>query len=284
MSLPKDHNYADTILAAARKPENITVGPNNHPLILLPDGWTQQDLEKHLPAPLRKRAKVTLTTSDSYIEYLKRHGSLASCVVYVQADYAAGIVGMLAILNDHTETEPAWRDHTANFKPPFSEEWKVWNAKDGEKMSQVEFAEFIEANQKDIAGPREDIKDGEFQPPSGAAMLEMALNLEAKQEVTFKSAIRLQSGTTDLTYRDSEDEETIKKMQVFDRFDIGIPVLFGGASYRINAALRYRINSGRMMFWFELHRPDVVLESAVKDEIEKVRKAGFPVLFGSPGI
>lgn len=268
-----DKNYVESILAANRKPEIIELKGTGQPFLALPNNWQHHDLEKYLPAPLRKKANVCLTTAESFVEYVKRHGSLGSCVVYVDANYAEGKVKMLAILNDNTEDEPAWRDHKATYNPPFSEEWRRWIGSNKQSMSQAQFAQFIEDNQKDIAGS--EIR------PSGAAMLEMALNMEARQEVVFKSAIRMESGTTALEYRDSEDEDTIKRMSVFDRFDIGIPVLFGGQPYRIEARLRYRIQ-GKATFWFELIRPDVTLESAVRDEIEKVKGAGFPVLFGNP--
>lgn len=269
-------NYVDSILSAAREPRviNIFGTDDSHPVALIPDGWQAEDLEKYLAKPLRKKAHCVLSTCDSFITHIKRHGSLASCVVYVDADYANQRVSMLAILDDHAETSPGWRENKASYQPPFSEEWKRWMASNKKQMSQVDFAQFIEDNQKDIAGT-----DG---LPGGADMLTMALNLEAKQEVTFKSAIRLQSGTTELEYRDSEDADTVKKMAVFDRFDIGIPPLFGGASYRVSARLRYRIGSGKIAFWYELVRPDVTLQDALKAEIDKVNVAGFPVLFGKP--
>ena len=87
-------------------------------------------------------------------------------------------------------------------------------------MTQSEFATFIEDNLPDIAGG-----DG-F--PSGTDMQCMAIDFEAKRDMRFKSAIRLQSGGVDLAFVQQEDNGTIEKMKLFDRFAIPACPCSGG--------------------------------------------------------
>ncbi|HYD97042.1 MAG TPA: DUF2303 family protein, partial [Noviherbaspirillum sp.] len=233
--------------------------------------------EKLLAAPRRKRAKVDLLDTDSFIDYIKRHGSLTDSTIWCKADYKAGTVDFRAIINDHGDADykAAWRDHTATFSPEFSEEWKRWAGGNEKPFGQAEFANFIDNNLKDIAG--------DDTLPSGAQMLEMAISFEAKQDMRFKSAIRLQSGGVQMQFVQDDDQQTIEKMQMFDRFAIGIPVFWNGDAYRIEARLRYRVRDGKLTFWYELIRKDKTLEAATKTIIDTIReKTGSPFFFGNP--
>jgi uncharacterized protein YfdQ (DUF2303 family) len=142
-------------------------------------------------------------------------------------------------------------------------------------MSQIDFANWIEDNIGDIT-----TVEG---MPTGAQMLEMALNFEAASEKRFKSGARLQSGGISLEYVDTDDDATRSKMAMFERFSLGLRVLQGGEAYEMSARLKYRIRDGGLSIWFELIRPDKVLEAATKDIVEKIKnESGFTLLLGSP--
>lgn len=246
--------------------------------VALPPGWTlaERDDEKLSMTPRRKRAKVRAHDAESFVDYLARHGSSTHTTVWCQADYAAGKVEFTAIVNDHGEEEdPHWRDHTASFQPIFSQEWKAWTVMNKKTFSQAEFAAFIEEYIKDIASA-----EG---LPTGSQMLEMALAFEANQDMRFKSAIRLQNGGVQMSFVQDDDGQTLAKMQMFDRFAIGLPVFWNGDAYRIDARLRYRVREGKVTFWFELVRPDKVLEAATKTLIDQIRNLSeLPFFFGEP--
>lgn len=272
-------NIAETLAREMKKPVEFETGDAGLRSFALPPGWTHEEIddEKRMPKPRRKTARISTNDADSFTDYIKRHGSLADSTIWCQADYSAGKVKFKAILNDHgeEETSPAWRDHTANFAPEFSEEWKRWNSKNKQPFTQAEFAAFIEENLKDVAALEN--------CPSGGAMLEMALSFEANQDMRFKSAIRLQSGGVQMNFVQSDDDQTIAKMQMFDRFSLGMPVFGNGDAYQLDARLRYRVRDGKLTFWFELIRQDKVLEAATKTIIEKIRdKTGNPFFFGDP--
>ena len=142
-------------------------------------------------------------------------------------------------------------------------------------MSQVDFAEFLDNNQMDIAS-----SEGY---PTSADMLQMALNFEAKQDYRFKSSVRLQNGGVNMTFVQDDDKGTVEQMKVFDRFAIGIPVYFGGDHYQINARLRYRHRDGKVAFWYELVRPDLIMKAATDTIIEKIKaECGQPFFLGDP--
>lgn len=273
-------NLAETLAREIKNPIEIGSEPDAHvKRIALPPGWKleERDEEKLLIAPRRKHATVELGEADSFVEYIKRHGSMGNSTIWCVADYKKGDVKFTGILNDHGESEnaAAWRDHTATFSPEFSEEWTRWNRMHKQPFSQPEFASFIEDNLKDIASVENS--------PTGSQMLEMALTFEANQDMRFKSAIRLQNGGVQMSFVQDDDAQTLQKMQVFDRFTLGMQVFWNGEAYRLDARLRYRVRDGKLTFWFELIRQDKVLEDATKTLITQIReKTGTPFFFGNP--
>lgn len=273
--MENQQNIAETVAKEARKPFPIS---NDATFIAVPEGWKLEDTEKTELAPRRKRGKVATTDADSFIGYVNRHGSrLANTTIWCDANFTAGKVNFTAIINDHGDEEhdPDWRDHLATFAPVFSDEWKRWNDTNKRSLGQTEFASFIEENLQNIASV-----EGS---PSGAQMLEMALSFEANQDMRFKSAIRLQSGGVQMSFVQDDDSQTLSKMQMFDRFSIGLPVFWNGDAYQLDARLRYRIRDGKLTFWFELIRQDKVLEASTRTLIEKIKTdTCAPFFFGNP--
>jgi len=273
-------NLAQTLSREMKAPTEIGSKPDAYiKRIALPPGWKleERDEEKLLDAPRRKKATIELNDADSFVDYIKRHGSLGNSTIWCIANYKAGDVKFTGIINDHGESADAaaWRDHKASFSPEFSEEWNRWVGKNKQPFNQQDFASFIEENLKDIASV-----DGS---PTGAQMLEMALTFEANQDMRFKSAIRLQSGGVQMSFAQDDDAQTIQKMQVFDRFSIGLQVFWNGDAYRIDARLRYRVRDSKLTFWFELIRQDKVLEDATSTLIGQIKeKTGTPFFFGNP--
>ncbi|EEO27690.1 DUF2303 family protein [Oxalobacter paraformigenes] len=276
----ENKNIAETIFENAPKPITLFEDKESQfRKVVVPNGWEVQDCndEKLLAKPRRKKAAVELIDTDSFIGYVKRHGSSTSCTIWADIDYSEGKAKFRSIINDHgeKEDEQAWRDHVARYTPQFSQEYRCWIRKNGSVMSQVDFAEFIDNNQADIASP-----EGY---PSSAEMLNMALNFEAKQDYRFKSSVRLQNGGVNMTFIQDDDKGTIEQMKVFDKFAIGIPVYFGGDAYQINARLRYRHREGKVEFWYELVRPDLVMKAATDTIIERIKaECGQPFFFGNP--
>jgi uncharacterized protein YfdQ (DUF2303 family) len=258
------------------------------PVLHTPTGYSSKpmpELEKYLAQPLRKIANVRMDDAASFIWYAKEHGTADSCRIYLEANYSQGQVQFTALLNDHQKelTDAHWRDHKAKFSPTKSVEWDRWINANKAKMSQTEFASFLEDNLADIAHV-----EG---MPTSSQIMGMTLDFEATSEKKFKSATRLQSGGISMEFIDREDDATRAKMQIFERFAIAIPVFAqpiatntpsDNVAYRIDLRLKYAIRDGVLKMWFELVRPDKVLEAASKDIVTLIQtETGFPLLAGN---
>lgn len=255
------------------------------PYIFHPAGdnsrWEFEHQKELLATPQRKTGTLQMHDVDSFIAILKRHGSLATCNVYLDVDYAANKVHAAAIFNDHEDGtgKPGWRDFRCTFQPRFGEEWKRWTAGHKQAMEQVKFAHFLEENIGDIV-PVEGTK-----LPSGADMLTFVTALTETRKVKYGSGVNLQNGMVQIEFIEEGDNGTKGKLDLFREFAIGVRPFFNGDAYQVRAWLRYRIdrNTGAIAFWYELQRHDKALEDASKAVIEKIRtEAGATVVFGKP--
>jgi len=267
-------NIVETSAELAQKPIVQEIAGRPHAFV--PQGYALQDLGKLLPRPQRASGSVALHDTASFNSYVNRMKAGADPLIYCTADFATGAVRFTAVFNEHGDSTLAgWRDARAVYQIRASEEWKRWNGHNAKPLGQVEFATFLEDNLRDIT-----VVEG-F--PTGPQMLEMALQMEVNQDARFKSSIRLQSGGTELAYVDQEDDATLKKMRVFERFAIGVPPFFNGQPYQVTARLRYRAKEGRVSFWYELVRPDLVVQDAARAEISAIGAAtGVAVVMGEP--
>lgn len=272
--ITENSNFVDSIVREVRKPE-LTLF-EGRPVALVPDSYALQVMEDLLVDPPRKRGTQELTETDSFIEFVVREGS-PNARIYVSVDFPRGYVKFTAVLNEHEPHLAHWRDYRATYEPKKSVEWHKWldNNGSGKSMTQAVFATFLEDNIKDIAPV-----DG---MPGGNDILAMALNFESKQEVIVKSSVRLQSNTGAFTYIDSEDDATVKRMEFFQRFTIGIAPFFNGQAYPITVRLKYKHTNSKLAFWYELIRPDLILQDATLGLIKTIKEVtNLPLLFGNP--
>lgn len=237
-----------TLGVGAAQGDAKRIGDYGVPYAVVPDSYRVESLEHTLPIPTRKRGRVALNDAKSFIAYFKKHNMASS--IYATLNPPR----FLAVFDDHERDQAGWREHTAEYQCPLSVEWRTWTSSNKRQMKQADFAQFIEDNLPDIV------------EPSGADMLEISRSLEAKKKVNFASGIRLSNGQTQLTYEE-EIQGTAAKgaLQIPEIFSIGIAVLEGGPRYKVEARLRYRIDEGRLAFWYDLLRPHKVLENAVMD-------------------
>lgn len=231
----------------------------------IPDGYKLQDLEHLLPQPTRKRAAVITTTPTSFIDYLNKHSQGQDSTIYANIDSEKSHCNLVAVIDDNSSVEPAWRDHTCQLAPKLAVEWARWMSKNKAPMTQSQFAAWLEDNLPDIASVPG--------MPSGTDILQMALGFEANSDKKFRSKINLQSGGVQFEFVEDETKETRTRMTVFERFTLGIPVFDGSSSaYPLEARLKYREKSGEITFWYELIRPDRVFKTAVAAELENIKQ------------
>lgn len=285
-------NIAETLAKELPKPQLLmtqsgsgVAGDVTH--FAVPKGYVHMsvDDEALLPRPRLTVATAQLGDSASFLSYVALHAPNNSPAVWCSFDPTTYRLSFEAVFDEHAAGRPGWRKHRAKFEPRMSAEWLTWTGNNGQAKDQLQFAEFIEKHDKDIAGG-----DG-F--PSSLDMLKMATAFEANADKKFKSSLRLASGGVSMQYVNTDDEATIETMRLFEKFQIGLPVFWSMptadsapvAGWPITARLKYRVSSGAVKFWYDLIRPDLVHQAAAVALIDEIHAGlgGVPLRMGSCG-
>lgn len=269
---------AEVVASLAAKPF-LDLLDSAVPAVFIPTGdggWQMNELHHLLDNPIRKKGRVPTHDVASFITLVERYKG-EDTIVYIDADYGNNRVSATAVINDHQASLPGHRDHRITFAPRLSVEWSRWLGRNKEKFSQTDLAFFLEENLADIA-PAAGC-------PSGTEVLTFVSVLSEVRNVRYGSAVNTQNGMVQIEFTEQGDDHTKGKLDLFREFSLGLRPFFGGDGYAIKAFLRYRIdrNSGAISFWYELQRPDRILEDATKSLIDKISgETSVPVVFGSP--
>lgn len=277
--ITENHNSVSALLdAGAAHVEARDFGENGIPFIVAPDNYTDFNLEKYLPVPVRKRGAIVTLDSNGFIDYLNKHADKDASTIYANVDSEKSHCCLVCVIDDHGKDDAKWRDHTCEFKPKLAVEWTRWLGKNKQVMSQSDFAAWLEDNLTDIATMAG--------MPSGADILAMALGFEATYDKRLKSKMNLQSGGVQFEFVEDEHKDTRTTMKVFERFTIGVPVFDGSVSaYPIEARIKYRTKNDGLTFWYELIRPDRAFKTAVMEELENVKvRTGLQIISGHAGL
>lgn len=258
------------LAGAAMAPQNI----NGHHFVMVPKEFKREDItdavEKAQPVPLRKRGTVALKDVASFVAYCEDQGCAGTGYIYADPDART----MTAVFNDHRNIDDAgWRDHRATLKAEYTPEFEKWLRNSGQHKSQTDFAEFIEDNFADVAGD------------DAQLLLNVATTIQAKTDINFSSAKRLESGQVQLTYNEviNATAGANGALTIPKTFTLGLRLFKNGAGYLIKARLKYRLGQGGVKFWYELDRPEKSVEDAFAGYIEQVTKdSGYAVLLGTP--
>jgi uncharacterized protein YfdQ (DUF2303 family) len=217
-----------------------------------------------------RRTVATLAFSDvnSFVQYWK---AFAGASPYTPGLFHNGENAVTAIFDYHTSEGPDWCQHKATLTLKDTVEWATWKSQNGKPQSQADFALFIEDNAPDIVEPAQ------------AHMIEVARNLQAKSEMNFASAVRLNNGSTDFKFTEATTATVGKSnAEVPERFTISIPLFEAMDMQRIEARLRYRVKDGKLLMWYDLWRAHKAVESAFKIVLETITEDCEKVpLFGS---
>jgi uncharacterized protein YfdQ (DUF2303 family) len=228
------------------------------PYALVPKDCKLEQLEEVEPAvPKRINAAPVLHDAASLIAYVLLFKDEDTRLF---ADIDKGEV--LAVLDYHVTKDRSarWGQHTARYAARPSDEWKVWVGGNSKKMSQAEFALFLEDNARDV------------QQPTSAEMLTVASTLEAKKAVTFASAVRLQDGQTQFNYtEDIQGTAARGTMPIPATFTVILAPFVGCARYPVEARLRYRIDGGgKLTMWYDLLRTEAIRKDAFDAIMKKI--------------
>lgn len=275
---PGDMRTLIEALAAIGKPQKNPDADGRH-YTVVPEGWGCEQLPI-LDTPQRCHATVKLRDAASFIAYFNDHAVARSRVygcldpasftaVFDDFDVAASKQHEDEDKNVEVWQQADWRGFRAELKVPASREWLIWTNANRKHMGQLAFAEFLQDNLPDVA------------EPTGAALLEMALNFEASSAGAFVATQRLQDGSHNLTWKADNNASGTVKLPEF--ITLSIPVFENEEPSLLPARLRYRVKDGSLAIWFELVRPHKVLETAFRATWARIEAAtGTHILLGSP--
>lgn len=226
--------------------------------ILVPSGYELEDMERFQDHPRNVRETIEAYTLEGFLRYFHEYQSPSTAV------FADPLAAHLLAVFDYPSPEvggaiPEWGDHKLRYEPDRSRQLKAWMHSDGDMMSQPEFVDFIEERAED------------FHDPPSARMLELAREFEARRDVTFRQASRLQSGDVQIKYE--EETSAVGNVEVPERFEITVPMFKNGKRHRIEARLRYRIKQSGLRLGYQLLRVDEVREAAARRVVDAVEDA-----------
>jgi len=229
---------------------------------IVPDGYALHDLEKYRGAPRRVRAKPTLLTEESFVDYVRQFSGGGS---RIYANINGKPAQFVAVLDDNAGAcAPAFREHVATYRVEHSRQWDIWCAYDGKQMPQEKFAEFMEDNNSDVF-------DDNGNLPSQAMMRDVSRDLQAKTHVTFDSRVKLDDGSHVFAYAETISG-TVKngQLQVPERFAIAIPIFKGGSLYVLHARLRYRVTKDGLTMGYALIEADNLSDKILAEMMARI--------------
>lgn len=250
-------------------------------------------LERYRLHPARKDGIAMVQTLDSFIKLTKRHSTEHSAIfanmnwkephLTTVVDYHPEVKAYEEIIADNCK-------HRVHYAFPLSEEWQQWVEMNGKTMSQSDFALWVEDRIADLASSDEDEKnlyEEMFQATiaTPAEILDLSRGLQVNVSSRVKNSKILQSGEGQIVYEEDHDTKDSSggSIKVPGMFILSIPPFFMGEPIRIPVRLRYRVHAGQITWFYQLYRPDIVINNAIMADIETVENAlDLPVYQGKP--
>lgn len=271
------------------------------PIASVPAGRSLIDLrtylDKYLPHPLQRVGTAKLTTEAAFLAHVERFKSASRSVVFANPDSANP--SLTAIYDYHqaggveaieeTTIDPGNLKHRAVLALRLSDEWKAWQEIDGEDLTQLEFATFIQDRLADLTlVDDKDVDVTATQELLGAriggpqSMVSLARGIEVRRNVAVKDIRTLETGEAQVAYEETQTTANGGPLVAPTLFFITIPVFYGGSAYRIPVRVQYRIGSG-FTWTLRLYRADKTFDHAFNKVVEKVTtETQVPVFVGAP--
>lgn len=226
------------------------------------------DLSSLLDKPERPEGTYRPATLDALIAYVEKHNQGDHTTVWVHP-----IEGkVLAILDDHSADETAWRKHRAELTLLQTEEWRFWAKFDGQYLDQQTFAEHLQEGLPYIARP------------DGADLLEICSTIQTSTNATFRSGFQLSNGEVKMQYDETIDGKAGKsaELAIPEEFLLSLAPFVGNDPVTIAAHLRYRVRGGNLSIGYKLQQPDLTVQRALDEIAETLTKKFSRVYRGTP--
>lgn len=185
--------------------------------------------------------------------------------------------GETAVLNVvGRDVSARWQRHRAEYTPQKSPEWKTWITNAGKLISQAEFADFLEANVQDLAGP-----EGERKVPTPADLCTMALTLKVTQNDVLDSQINRTTGEYTLIAK--QEQQTTGSTVIPKEFDLLIPLYERGELVRVTCKFRMRKEGAAFRFGWIIPTAERMERQAFEAIAKRIAEATtLPLFYGQP--
>lgn len=246
-------------------------------------------VDPHRARPVRRRGSAHFDRQDSFEEHTNRFKSAHSTLWAQRGDRSDST--LTSVLNYHQAGDglPEFGDHRGVYTFPVTDEWKAWLGSDGEVMSQGQFAAFIEEHLVNVIDPNKApdmlaaLEELDLLVAKPADLLQMSRGMRVHESAEVTNAQNLTSGETEFVFNVEHRDATGNKLKVKNAFVVRFPIFQGGEEFSLLAFLRYRVQSGRVSWFYALHKAEQVFDQAFEFACEEAQKAtGLPLFFGKP--
>lgn len=246
----------------------------------------RDQIEAYRFLPERRRGTAQVTTLQSFVELVNRHKD-ASSAVFAKTSWPEP--SLTAVFDYHNADGTARHgEHRARYAFPITDEFKVWIEKNGKGMEQAEFAAFLEDHAAELSAAYppeqteyESLFKEKFATP--ADLIALSRSLEVFVGARVKRQERLASGERTVEFVEEHTNTKGEKVEIPGIFMVSVPAFIDGENVRIPARLRYRIQSGSIVWFYQLYRWQFWLRDQVKNDLDTVKQqTELPTFEGSP--
>ncbi|MES1164178.1 MAG: DUF2303 family protein [Verrucomicrobiota bacterium] len=275
---------------------NDKEGPD---VLVMPAGRTVLSLKKFIDeyrtAPERKAGTSKMTTIKSFIDQVNRSKDEHSVIFAdVESRKQPRLIGVFDYNESGPNGNPRFGGHRVEYRYPVSDQWTAWTGKPLENMSQVDFAEFLEARIMDVLDPMSLDPEGKgtlaafcqqlgIRPASPQGLMELSRGLTVHADHKVVQYVNVGTGEAQISFGETHTDATGAPVKVSGGFAIAIPVFLGGPPYQVPVRLRYRVKDGQVRWTLQPQRLDEVWNDAIEMSVNDVTtKTGLTTLFGTP--
>lgn len=247
-----------------------------------------QLLEEFRLFPKRKEGIAQAQTFDAFCELVNRHKTGNSAIF---ADAAWQKPSFTAVIDYHEAINGGRADfgrHRVRYDFPLSEEWQAWIGQNGTTMTQQDFAWFLEDRVAELSAPTDAEKaqlEHQFQTTvaTPAQVVELSRGLTVAVAASVKAHTTLQTGEGSIQFDETHNDGAGQKLKVPGIFMLNIAPFFMGETIRVPVRLRYRVREGKVLWFYQIYRPDLAITEHVRHTLADAReRTGLPTYEGKP--
>lgn len=216
--------------------------------------------------PFRAKGERTVADLDSLLAELDRRPLGDAGTLWGKANAGR----LTAIYNDHTDTDPGWRDDKLTLQLAPDEDWQAWHNISGTYFRQAEFGDKVENLLHTVTNPDQ------------AELLEIIDSIRASTSGEFESAIERANGSQKLTYK---QEHTVKagrggQLEIPQIITLELRPWDGHPeTYPVEAYFRTRVQDGALGLAIKLKPTQQIIREAWYAVTQAVAsQTGKPVL------